>query len=133
MDAADERPRRPTSALRAVRVERAGLHRAREEHQDLPGRVRRLVRWHHALFVGFPQVSGHREASIEGRRRRVHGLDPAFCRLIVIGDVSSAKLAKTRFSKAVYDAAWGISRAHVHYKAIRLGRAVSQAARGSPA
>jgi putative transposase len=42
-------------------------------------------------------------------------------RLVVIGDVSSAKLVKTRFAKSVYDAAWGTTRVHLHYKAIRLG------------
>jgi len=41
-------------------------------------------------------------------------------RLIVIGDVSSAKLVKTPFAKATYDAAWGIARHQLHYKAIRL-------------
>jgi putative transposase len=40
--------------------------------------------------------------------------------LIVIGDVSSAKLVKTPFAKATYDAAWGIARHQLHYKAIRL-------------
>lgn len=40
---------------------------------------------------------------------------------IVIGDVSSAKLVKTRFAKSTYDAAWGMTRACLHYKAVRLG------------
>jgi IS605 OrfB family transposase len=39
---------------------------------------------------------------------------------IVIGDVSSAKLAKTKMAKSTYDAAWGIVRNQLHYKAIRL-------------
>jgi IS605 OrfB family transposase len=40
---------------------------------------------------------------------------------IAIGDVSSTKLAKTRFAKSTYDAAWGVTRACLHSKAIRLG------------
>jgi IS605 OrfB family transposase len=40
---------------------------------------------------------------------------------IVIGNVSSTKLAKTRMAKAVYDANWGQVRTCLHYKAIRLG------------
>ena len=42
-------------------------------------------------------------------------------RLIAVGNVSSTKLAKTRFAKATYDASWGITRALLRYKAIRLG------------
>ena len=41
-------------------------------------------------------------------------------KLIIIGDVSSMKLIKTRFAKSTYDAAWGIARSQLHYKAIRL-------------
>jgi putative transposase len=40
--------------------------------------------------------------------------------LIVVGDVSSTKLVQTPFAKATYDAAWGIARHQLHYKAIRL-------------
>ena len=42
-------------------------------------------------------------------------------RLIVVGNVSSTKLAKTRFATSTYDAAWGITRSLLEYKAIRLG------------
>lgn len=41
--------------------------------------------------------------------------------LIVVGNVSSAKLAKTRFAKSVYDASWSDFKAQLAYKAIRLG------------
>jgi len=41
-------------------------------------------------------------------------------RLIVVGDVSSVRLAQTPFAKSTYDAAWGIGRHQLHYKAIRL-------------
>jgi transposase len=41
-------------------------------------------------------------------------------RFIAIGDVSSVKLAKTRFAKSTYDAGWGMARHQLHYKAIRL-------------
>lgn len=42
-------------------------------------------------------------------------------RLIVVGNVSSPKLAQTRFAKSIYDAAWGSTRTLLAYKAIRLG------------
>ncbi len=46
-------------------------------------------------------------------------------KLIVIGDVSSTTLAKTPLAKSTYDAAWGIVRRQLHYKAKRLaGRCV---------
>lgn len=41
-------------------------------------------------------------------------------KFIVVGDVSSAKLAKTRMAKSIYDAAWGMVRHQLQYKAIRL-------------
>lgn len=41
--------------------------------------------------------------------------------LIVVGNVSSAKLVKTRFAKSVYDASWSDFKAQLAYKAIRLG------------
>jgi len=42
-------------------------------------------------------------------------------KLIVVGNVSSPKLAKTRMAKSTYDAGWGQLRTCLHYKAIRLG------------
>jgi IS605 OrfB family transposase len=41
-------------------------------------------------------------------------------RVIVIGDVSSAKLVKTPFAKSTYDAAWHSVRHQLTYKANRL-------------
>jgi putative transposase len=41
-------------------------------------------------------------------------------KLIVVGDVSSAKLAKTPFAKSTYDAAWHSVRYQLTYKANRL-------------
>jgi len=41
--------------------------------------------------------------------------------LIVVGNVSSSKLAKTSMAKSVYDAGWGQLRTCLEYKAKRLG------------
>ncbi len=41
-------------------------------------------------------------------------------KLIVIGNVSSTQLVKTPFAKSTYDAAWGIVRHQLQYKATRL-------------
>ena len=42
-------------------------------------------------------------------------------RLIAVGDVSSTRLATTRFAKSTYDAGWGTLRTLLEYKAKRLG------------
>jgi putative transposase len=43
---------------------------------------------------------------------------------IVIGDVSSLKLAKTRMAKSVLDAGWGMLKALLQYKGQQAGRSV---------
>ena len=45
--------------------------------------------------------------------------------VIVIGDVSSPKLAKTRMAKSVLDASWGMLRTFLQYKGSYAGRNVS--------
>lgn len=42
--------------------------------------------------------------------------------LIVVGDVSSKKLAKTRMAKSVHDVSWGIYKTLLDYKTIRFGK-----------
>ena len=42
-------------------------------------------------------------------------------KLVVVGDVSSSKLAKTKMSKSVLDAGWSQLRSILAYKAIKLG------------
>jgi putative transposase len=44
---------------------------------------------------------------------------------IIIGDVSSLKLAKTRMAKSVLDAGWGMLKAQLKYKGEYAGRCVS--------
>jgi putative transposase len=43
---------------------------------------------------------------------------------IVVGDVSSLKLAKTRLAKSVLDAGWGMLKAQLQYKGPAAGRSV---------
>lgn len=43
---------------------------------------------------------------------------------IVVGDVSSAKLAKTRMAKSVLDSGWGMLKTQLQYKSRQAGRSV---------
>jgi putative transposase len=43
---------------------------------------------------------------------------------IIVGDVSSLKLAKTRMAKSVLDAGWGMLKAQLQYKGQQAGRGV---------
>jgi putative transposase len=45
-------------------------------------------------------------------------------RTIVVGDVSSLKLAKTRMAKSVLDAGWGMLKTQLQYKGQQAGRCV---------
>ena len=47
-------------------------------------------------------------------------------KLLVVGNVSSAKLSKTRMAKSVHDAGWGQLRTCLKYKANRLGVTYSE-------
>ncbi len=40
---------------------------------------------------------------------------------VFVGNVSSSKLSQTRLAKSTYDAAWGLFRSFLSYKATRLG------------
>ena len=60
----------------------------------------------------------------QARKDWTHKVTTAMVRtakLIVVGNVSSPKLAKTPMAKSVYDAAWGLTRTFLSYKAMRLG------------
>jgi putative transposase len=81
------------------------------------------------------QRRGHRRQAKrlhrEGARRRADSLHK-FSRMIVnryqtivVGDVSSLKLAKTRMAKSVLDAGWGMLKTQLQYKGQQAGRSVS--------
>ena len=44
---------------------------------------------------------------------------------IIVGDVSSSKLVKTRMAKSVLDSGWGMLKAQLRYKGQQAGRSVS--------
>jgi len=64
-------------------------------------------------------------AKIERRRRHhLHEVSKRLVqqnRLVAVGNVSAAKLAKTRMAKSVYDASWSTLRHQLRYKAVRHG------------
>jgi len=80
------------------------------------------------------QRRGHkRQAKLLHRRaanRRRHALHKFSREIvnryqkIVVGDVSSLHLAKTRMAKAVLDSGWGMLKAYLQYKGQQAGRSV---------
>ncbi len=85
---------------------------------------------HHAHALGMAQRA-HKKTRVKAIHARIahvrkdwaHQATTAIARrakFLVIEDVSSTALAKTPFATSTYDAAWGIVRNQLHYKAIRL-------------
>jgi putative transposase len=93
-----------------VMYSRANLTRAHEQALAMAQRARKTkrVKAIQAKIANTRNDWTHKATTAIARRAR----------LIVIGDVSSAKLVKTPFAKATYDAAWGIARHQLHYKAV---------------
>jgi putative transposase len=91
---------------------RANLTRTYEAKLALAQRARktRRVTALHAKIKNARKDWTHKVTTAIARRAR----------FIAVGDVSSAKLTKTRFAKSTYDAGWGMCRHQLTYKAIRL-------------
>ena len=93
-------------------------------------------RWTHAAAdrLSMAQRRGHKRQAKRIHRaianRRKDALHKFSRRLvdqyqtIIIGDVSSAKLAKTRMAKSVLDSGWGMFKQFVQYKGQQAGRTV---------
>ncbi len=95
-----------------VKYSRANLTRHYEEALAMAQRAhkKRRVKALQATIANTRLDWTHKTTTAIARRAKV----------IVIGDVSSTTLTKTPFAKSAYDAAWGIVRHQLHYKAIRL-------------
>jgi transposase len=91
---------------------RENLTRQYEDELAMAQRAKkkRRVKALHAKIANVRKDWTHKRTTAIARRAR----------FIVVGDVSSAQLARTPFAKSTYDAAWGIARHQLHYKAIRL-------------
>lgn len=84
--------------------------------------------------IGAAQRRGHRRQAKRLHRtaaRRRHNALHEFSRrivnqyqTIVVGDVSSLQLAKTRMAKSVLDAGWGMLKTQLQYKGQQAGRGV---------
>jgi IS605 OrfB family transposase len=93
-------------------------------------------RWTHAYAdkLAMAQRHGHRRQAKrihrKAARRRVDALHKFSRKMvdqyqnIVIGDVSSLKLIKTRMAKSVLDSGWGMLKTQLQYKGQQAGRSV---------
>jgi putative transposase len=98
---------------RAEPYSRENLTRLYEDNLAMAQRAgkKKRVKAIHAKIKNVRKDWTHKTTTAIARRAK----------LIVVGDVSSEKMVKTPFAQSTYDAAWGICRAHLEYKAIRLG------------
>ena len=84
--------------------------------------------------IGAAQRRGHKRQAKRLHRRAANRRRDALHKFtrsmvdryefIVVGDVSSPKLAKTRMAKSVLDAGWGMLRTQLQYKGKHAGRSV---------
>jgi putative transposase len=95
----------PTSRANLTRVDSEPLAKAQRAHKTK--RVKAL----HAKIANCRKDWAHKHTTAIVQRAK----------LIAVGNVSSAKLAKTPLAKSVYDAGWGHIRTCLEYKAKRLG------------
>jgi len=69
-------------------------------------------------------------AKIKNKRKDFsHKISHEICKtseIVIIGDVSASKLAKTKMAKSVLDAGWNQLTSMLHYKAIRHGMVVQK-------
>jgi IS605 OrfB family transposase len=93
-------------------------------------------RWTHGLAdkLATAQRRGHKRQAKRIHRRIARQRQDALHKFsrrivdtyqnIIVGDVSSTKLAKTRMAKSVLDSGWGMLKAQLHYKGEHAGRSV---------
>ncbi len=95
-----------------VQYSRANLTRHHDHALGMAQRAhkKKRVKAMHARIANTRKDWAHQATTAIARRAK----------LIVIGNVSSTKLAKTPFATSTYDASWGVIRNQLHYKAIRL-------------
>lgn len=86
-------------------------HYAKPLAQAQRARKKRRVKALHAKIANVRKDWTHKVTTAIARASR----------LIAVGNVSSVKLVTTRFARSTYDAAWGITRSLLRYKALRLG------------
>lgn len=100
------------------------------------GDVLEAGRWTHGIAdqLAHAQRRGHRRQAKrlhrKAKRRRADALHKFSRKIvnqyqkIVVGDVSSPKLARTRMAKSVLDSGWGMLRTQLLYKGQQAGRSV---------
>lgn len=89
------------------------------------------------IFFDYKYQRAHKKKQVKNLHAKIknkrkyfsHKVSNEICstsEIVIVGDISASKLAKTRMAKSVFDVGWSQLTTMLHYKAIRHGMVVKK-------